>query len=143
MREEFSCGAIVYRIENNKPLFILVYSKRNGHWGFPKGHIEKSDKDFYATAAREIFEETGIKEIKFCDNFRHEEIYLIGAKKDITKHTIFFLACADQKSNFSNAADEEIGEVKELYFEDAVKLLKFDSHKMILNKALEIIEKGG
>ncbi|MDR3049188.1 MAG: NUDIX domain-containing protein [Elusimicrobiota bacterium] len=79
-KKEFSCGAIVYKKEGGKILFLIVHSKRNNEWGFPKGHIEKGESE-KETAKREIFEETGIKEIEFIDDFRYEEIYNISKDK--------------------------------------------------------------
>ena len=39
-----------------------------GHWGFPKGHIEKDETE-YETALREVKEETNI-DARIIDGFR-------------------------------------------------------------------------
>ncbi len=54
---EKSCGVIVYRIQIEKIEFLAVKSKVNGHWGFPKGHMENHESE-EQTAKREVFEET-------------------------------------------------------------------------------------
>jgi 8-oxo-dGTP pyrophosphatase MutT (NUDIX family) len=41
---------------------LLVKNSKGGHWGFPKGTPEKNEESI-DTARRELFEETGIKDI--------------------------------------------------------------------------------
>jgi 8-oxo-dGTP pyrophosphatase MutT (NUDIX family) len=52
-----SAGGVVFRRTADGPQFVLI--KANGHWGFPKGNIEK-DETPELTALREISEETGL-----------------------------------------------------------------------------------
>ena len=40
MKHEKSCGAVI--IKNNK---VLVLQQVAGHWGFPKGHVEKGETE--------------------------------------------------------------------------------------------------
>ena len=54
MKHEKSCGAVI--IKNNK---VLVLQQVAGHWGFPKGHVEKGETEV-ETAIREIKEETNL-----------------------------------------------------------------------------------
>lgn len=42
--------------------FLLVQDAKTGKWGFPKGHREPQDACDLATAHRELFEETGLRE---------------------------------------------------------------------------------
>jgi 8-oxo-dGTP pyrophosphatase MutT (NUDIX family) len=52
-------GAIVIRLGSKEPEVLLVTSKRNGNWIFPKGHIEKGETAETA-ALREAREEAGV-----------------------------------------------------------------------------------
>ena len=52
---ETSCGFILMNYDS-----ILLLQYPQGHWSFPKGHIEEDDKDHFATAKRELLEETGV-----------------------------------------------------------------------------------
>ncbi|HVP81899.1 MAG TPA: NUDIX domain-containing protein, partial [Nitrososphaeraceae archaeon] len=73
MRNEISCGALVYCIENQDVKFLLLrYSQ--GHWDFPKGNKEKGETNL-ETTRREIKEETGISDIVFRDRFEKEITY--------------------------------------------------------------------
>ena len=49
---EKSCGCII--INKNK---VLLIKQTKGHWGFPKGHVEKDETEI-ETAIREVKEET-------------------------------------------------------------------------------------
>ncbi|MDR0800201.1 MAG: NUDIX domain-containing protein [Endomicrobium sp.] len=145
MLKEFSCGAVIYKMQNDNPVFLLVNSKRNGRWGFPKGHIENGESEI-ETARREIFEETGIKKIEFIKNFRKEDIYMIGGvasrvkDKTVEKHSIYFLALA-----LENALDfdkDEISQLKWVNINQSQDLLSFANQKEIINSAYNLITGG-
>jgi 8-oxo-dGTP pyrophosphatase MutT (NUDIX family) len=144
MLKEYSYGAIVYKMEDGRPLFLLVKSKRRGEWGFPKGHVEEGETTGFDTAKREIFEETGIKDIKFADGFMEEDIYIIEGVRQETKglktqkHSVYFLA--KTLSGDLNYDNEEISEAKWTDFENAHEILCFENQKNILKKAYKKIK---
>jgi 8-oxo-dGTP pyrophosphatase MutT (NUDIX family) len=145
MPKEFSCGAVIYKIKNDNPLFLFVSSKRNRIWGFPKGHIENGESET-ETARREIFEETGIKNIEFIENFRQEDVYIIdGAasrtgERQVEKHSIYFLALAlEDTLDFDK---NEILELKWTAINQAQDLLSFANQKKIINSAYNLIIGG-
>lgn len=57
-----SAGAVVFRREGAEPRYLLLRAFRN--WDFPKGLVEPGEEPF-AAARREIFEETGIRNLLF------------------------------------------------------------------------------
>ncbi|MGH7670849.1 MAG: NUDIX hydrolase [Gemmatimonadaceae bacterium] len=58
---ETSAGGVVYRLQDGRPLYLLIRDSYN-NWGFPKGHIE--DGELPPTAAvREVVEETGLDDV--------------------------------------------------------------------------------
>lgn len=143
MQKELSCGAVIYKVAEDKIKFLLVYSKRNEEWGFPKGHIESGETEKEA-AQREIFEETGIKNVCFVEGFREEEIYFINNTKDskekIEKHSVLFLALALDEPKISE--NDEIGMCQWFDINDAVSKLNFENKKRILQKAYNVLEFG-
>jgi bis(5'-nucleosidyl)-tetraphosphatase len=70
---EKSAGAVVFR-KTDKGIKYLLLKYRNGHWDFPKGHIENGETE-EETMRREVREETGIDDLKivpgFIENFRY------------------------------------------------------------------------
>ncbi len=90
LKHEKSCGAIIFKRENGKILFLTVeYKKEKGYWGLVKGHVEKGETEL-ETARREIYEEVGLKDLTFADGFRTEIIY--NPYPNIEKLVVFFLA---------------------------------------------------
>ena len=55
-----SAGGIIINTKSKKILLVKQYI---GNWSFPKGHQEK-DEELLDTAQREIFEETGLNNLK-------------------------------------------------------------------------------
>ncbi len=146
MLKEFSYGAVIYKMFNAEPVFLLVKSNRSGRWGFPKGHTEKGENGI-ETAKREIFEETGIKDIVFIEGFREEDIYMIEGTlpetkgKETEKHSIYFLANA--LSEPSGSDQSEISEIKWCSIEEAVNILPFNNQQKVIKSAYKIIKKIG
>ena len=138
MLKEFAAGAVVYKIENGKALFLLVFSKRNSNWGFPKGHIEKDETEI-AAAKREIFEETGISELKFVEGFRIEDVYQIK-DNSVEKHSVYFLARALKEPGRYD--EKEISSVSWLGKASAKSKLSFEKQNYILDAADKAISKA-
>ena len=85
---ETSCGIVLV---NFGTILLLQYPQ--GHWDFPKGHVEESDDDHHATARRELEEETGIDEIEFVPDFVERSEYSFWHKgRKQTKQVYWYLA---------------------------------------------------
>lgn len=144
---EKSAGAIIFRKEGEKPLFLLLHypnSPRNikkEYWGFPKGHIEKKEK-LEEAAEREVEEETGLKDIKFIDGFKEQEKYFFTKnRKKIFKIATYLLAETPHQNKFGagqakkvKISSEHLG-FKWLPYEKALKQLTFKNAREILKKA--------
>jgi bis(5'-nucleosidyl)-tetraphosphatase len=68
MPKENSAGAIIFRIQNGQPLYLLLHYP-SGHWEFARGHVEQGE-DSLETAKREIQEETGISDLQIIPGFK-------------------------------------------------------------------------
>ena len=90
---EKAAGGIVYNT-NNEILFIF----RNGKWDLPKGGIERGETK-KETALREVFEETGVKELKIISKI--DKTYHIFKRNGVykLKETTWF----KMKTKFSGA----------------------------------------
>ena len=141
MPKEKSAGAIIYRIENNAPHYLLLHY-HSGHWEFAKGHIEEGENPEEA-AKREIREETGIKDIKIIPGFKEYSKYFFKksyglegeAKKNapwVFKLVVFFIAKTDEKD--VKISSEHIG-FAWLPIEEALKKITYKNAKILLSKA--------
>jgi 8-oxo-dGTP pyrophosphatase MutT (NUDIX family) len=85
---ETSCGVVLVNLGT-----VLLLQYPQGHWDFPKGHVEETDADHFATTRRELGEETGIEDIDFVEDFveRSEYTYRHKGKKH-TKQVYWYLA---------------------------------------------------
>ncbi|MFA5470638.1 MAG: NUDIX domain-containing protein [Acholeplasmataceae bacterium] len=90
MKNEKSCGTIIYRYKENKRQFLLIHQRRGDFIGFPKGHMEVGESE-YDTAIRETKEETNLDVFVFED-VKTTIRYIIH--DDINKEVVFFLATA-------------------------------------------------
>ena len=140
MPRERSAGAIIFYKEQGKIYYLLLsYSSikkiNKIYWGFSKGHIEKGEKEL-DTIKREVFEETGIKDLNFVDGFKETEKYFFKSKDNQEKtifKTVYFLL-AEIKTREIKLSSEHL-DFKWLLYEDAIKRLTFKNAKEILKKA--------
>ena len=96
MTTEFSCGALVYFIDNQQMIFLLLHYF-SGHWDFPKGNKERVENHI-DTIRREIKEETGISDVTFIDGFEKEISYnYIRDNQLISKKVVYRLARTHSK----------------------------------------------
>ena len=128
MREEKSCGAVVYTRNGGEISFVIIESKE-GYYGFPKGHVEEGESEL-ETAWREVFEETSLR-VEIRDDFRIEDSYTFMRKGElILKRVVYFLA---EFSNQAPVAEEsELKSVHLMTFSDALSSLQFESARKIL-----------
>jgi 8-oxo-dGTP pyrophosphatase MutT (NUDIX family) len=144
MPVEKSAGAVIFRREDNKIYYLLLHYPSVSHraekdyWDFPKGHIEEGEKEL-DTVKREVFEETGLKKIKFVEGFKEWIKYFFKYKgKTVFKIVTFYLA--ETKEKKVKISGEHIG-YDWLPYEKAIKKLSFKNAKEILKKAHEFISK--
>jgi len=93
---ETTSGGIVYRLDKDGKIEILLIQDAKKRWTIPKGHVEPGEES-RDTAKREIQEETGLQEMDVLSwlgkvNFRYKRvstlvlmtmhIYLVRAKGD-------------------------------------------------------------
>lgn len=131
---EKSSGAVLYKIIEGKPQFLVIYSKKNFP-GFPKGYVEYGESE-QQTAIREVREEVGIN-IQLKANFR-ESISYIVCDTAIKKTVIFFLAEIDQNQTI-NINENEVNKFEFVTYEKAKDILNDELFNIIeiANKYIE------
>jgi ADP-ribose pyrophosphatase YjhB (NUDIX family) len=97
MNQTKSAGGVVL----NRKKQVLVVNQRGNAWSLPKGHVE-NDESVKETAKREIYEESGIGELKFIKELGEYNRYRIskdGGDDESEMKTIFmFLFSTDQEA---------------------------------------------
>jgi 8-oxo-dGTP pyrophosphatase MutT (NUDIX family) len=143
MPVEKSAGAVIFKRETNKIYYLLLHYPGASHraekdyWDFPKGHIEKGEK-IEETVKREVFEETGLKDIKILPGFKETIKYFFksGGKRILKFVTFFVVETKEKKVQISF---EHIG-YEWLPFEEATERLTFKNAKEILKKANDFLK---
>ena len=130
MKKEKSCGIIVFH--NDK---VLMVKQLLGHWGFPKGHIEKDETE-YETALREVKEETNI-DARIIDGFR--KVISYSPKEGVIKYVTFFIG---EPLNYDTISQEnEIEQTLFVPIGEAINLVTYEEEKEALNEAIDFIKK--
>ncbi|MFA6328820.1 MAG: bis(5'-nucleosyl)-tetraphosphatase [Candidatus Micrarchaeia archaeon] len=132
MASEKSCGALIFREEGGKRLYLLLHYM-GGHWDFPKGHVESGENE-EQTARREISEETGIASLEFMPGFREEISYSFrhSTGEMAEKQVVFFLAKTGEKQ--VRLSDEHVG-FSWLPYQAAKKKATYENARSLLEKA--------
>jgi len=131
MPQEFSAGVVVFRKEDSRRIYLLLHYEE-GHWDFPKGHIEKGESEEQA-ARRECVEETGIKELALVPNFLEKiEYFYKRDGKTFHKQVVFLLA--ETETPDVKISWEHVG-FEWLPYEKALERLTFKNAKEVLEKA--------
>ena len=135
MRKEKSCGAVIYKIVDNIPYF-LIQKMSLGHISLCKGHMEENETEI-ETAKREILEETSL-EVEIDINFK--EIITYSPKEGVIKDVVFFIATPiDENKEAFDEHDDEVVESNFYRYEEAYSLLTYEADKNVLEKAYKYL----
>ena len=126
---EKSCGAVLYTIENNEILYLLIRDSR-GICGLPKGHVEPGETEV-ETALREVWEETSIRP-ELISGFRAEIQYKLENGND--KQVVYYLGRFFGQTPRRNAGFEQFDYLL-VPFQQAYDSIRFQNAKELLRKA--------
>lgn len=131
---EKSCGAVVFTRINGEIKYVLVKSLA-GIYGFPKGHMEENETE-WETAAREIFEEVGLKP-NFVDGFKTCDEYKLPHKNGVIKRITYFLA--EYKDQKINVQKSELQNAHLMSYDEAMNVFQYESSRRILKEANDFL----
>ena len=139
--DERSAGGLVYKRDGKKIFWLLVKTAGNKkgetYCKFPKGHM-MGNEYLKQTALREVEEEGKIK-AKVISKLGSNN-YIIWdkiQKRKIIKKVTFFLMEYVEESRLRHYDTEMVMDIEWLTMEDAIKVLAYDSEKVLLKKAME------
>lgn len=134
MKQEKSCGAVLFREDENGRRFYLILTSTKGHVTLCKGHVEKKETE-HETAVREIMEETGLT-VEFIDGFR--QVITYAPRPGRIKDVVFFLARAAKGRIVCQP--EEVADARFLPFGAAMERLTHPSDRDTLAAAEAFLE---
>lgn len=138
MEKSKAVGAVIFR-KDDKISYLVLHSNL-GHWDLAKGITEKGENEL-DTLLREVFEETGINDLKIINGFKEVISYSYNwENKLVRKKVVFYLAETKTKAI---RLSKEHTEYKWLGFSDARKQLTFGNIKKVLEKADRFLNKKG
>ncbi len=133
---EVSAGGVVYRVEDGRALFLLIRdSYRN--WGFPKGHLEKSELPEDA-ALREVSEETGLTDLVLRGELATIDWHFRFRGKLIHKICHFYLMESENAAT-SPQREEGITACKWVPIDEALALISYANAREVLQRAAESV----
>jgi bis(5'-nucleosidyl)-tetraphosphatase len=125
-------GVVVYYLQHDEPQFLLIRGRRDRAWGFPKGHLIEGE-DLLSGAMRELWEETGIREVTLIPGFAEHITYRVNrAGKSRQKTVTYFLGRVETPAV---RLSEEHSEHRWAVVEDARQLLTFDNLRTLVTRA--------
>ena len=127
---EKSCGVVLF---NSDKFLLLQHNNEDsgvdGHWDFPKGHVEYGEEEI-DTALRELKEETNIEDVNIIPSFKQFINYKVDkGTLSVSKKVIFFLA---ETKVWDVSLSSEHQNFIWLNFEEAIERLTYDNAKNIL-----------
>ena len=125
MKYEKSCGCVVFDQGN-----VLMIQHNEGHWDFPKGHVEGNETEIQ-TAIREVKEETNI-DVKVKENNRYTIEY--SPKEGVIKEVVYFIAT--KVSDECRPQESEVQRVEWVNMDEAVNRVTFDVTRNVLKRAI-------
>ena len=96
MKKTHSAGGVVANSEGK----VLMVSQHGASWSLPKGHIDP-DEDALAAAKREIYEESGIRDLELIRELGTYERHKIGVdggddRSELKEITMFLFRTSEK-----------------------------------------------
>lgn len=129
---ETSCGLI---LRNGDLILLLRYPQ--GHWGFPKGHVEKNDLSHQETAIRELEEETGITDVEIIGNWFTSTKYTYMKKNIPTEKEVHWFPARTNSMDIS--LSEEHTDYIWIDVDSAEEMITFEEEIGVLHEARKIL----
>ena len=136
MIKEHSAGAVLfgYFASDERKYLLLHYA--SGHWEFPKGNVEAGETEVEAVI-REIFEETGITDVRFLEGFVQAIFYNYRRDGKLVQKKVSFYLAQTPTSNIRLSNEHQ--DFLWVDFPSALATLTYRSARDILISANEFV----
>lgn len=130
---EVSAGGVVFYGND-----ILLLKKNNKDWVIPKGRVEKNET-FEETAIREVKEETGVNALLLeyigKIDYKYKDSY---NNLGYINKTVYWYLMKGNSFNCNPQKEEGFIDAKYIHMLKAIKYLKYDDERKIVEKAIDI-----
>ncbi|MFC1644343.1 NUDIX domain-containing protein [Candidatus Omnitrophota bacterium] len=132
---QFAAGGVVIKKEKGE-LRVLLVKDSYGHWTWAKGHIEEGEAPEEA-AVREIWEETGLKNLQIREELGKQEYSFSLNGKKIFKTVYIFLveSAAGEKLTVQTS---ELEDARWFAAEEAVETIEYEGSSDLVEKGIKI-----
>jgi ADP-ribose pyrophosphatase YjhB (NUDIX family) len=139
MRKTRSAGGVVTNEEGR----VLVVSQRGTSWSLPKGHIDFGE-DALTAAKREIYEESGIRDLELVRELGSYERHKIGAnggddRSELKKITMFLFRTREKNLKPMDPGNPEARWVEK---SKVVSLLTHEKDKQFFRGVEGVLRQG-
>lgn len=135
IKKENSFGIIPLKKMKNGWKLLLVQPHK-GWWGIPKGHAQ-ADEDSKAAANRELYEETGLRIVRYLIEDPLQEKYRFSSGTFLIDKTVtYYIAEVEGEVVLQQ---EELKNFRWEPLEVAAKFATYEETKMVINKTVELL----
>jgi len=125
-------GVVVYFLDQAEPHFLLIRSRRDRSWGFPKGHLLEGE-ELLNGAMRELWEETGIHQVTLIPGFIEYVTYRVNRGGRFRQKTVtYYLGRVETPTV---RLSDEHSEHRWVVVEDAREILTFENLRALITRA--------
>lgn len=136
MRFERSAGAIIFRVEKDKILYLLL--RYRTYWGFMKGIIERNES-VEETIRREAKEETALSDLIFVRGFEEKIGWFFMLKGELVRKEAVFLLAQTKSKKIKLSFEHK--SYKWCSYNEALKLQKIKNNRVLFEKAHNFLQK--
>ncbi len=139
--EERAAGAVLFREEGGRRLYLLLRHQQGGHWGFAKGRVEAGE-GVYDAAMREIREETGIDRVELVGGVSVTSRYPIRREGRALRKTVTYFAARAGRETVE--LSHEHTDARWLPIEEAVRVLTHaESRRVLVSVVAALLKNNG
>ena len=135
--KEISAGGMVYRQADDGYYFVLILDAY-GKWTFPKGHVDKGEKEEEA-ALREIQEETGLKNLESKGYLGETEVKVHKPEEKPFRKLIKYYLVETKDTELVVPDTTELQDVKWYPAQEALDRIDYANAKDIFKTGLDKI----